>query len=83
MEVQRDDCVIIRSEHHGDASPGAGLLVTVEDITALKDELRSKNYKYSKLDINETEWGSYEMGLKDPFGNLITFQEYKPDAQTM
>ena len=80
MEVQRDNCVIILSEHYGDACPGAGLLITVEDIMALKDELTSKDYKYSKPGIHETEWGSYEMGIKEPFGNSITFQEYKPDT---
>ena len=82
MEVRRDACIIILSEHHGDACPGAGLLITVEDIMKLRDELRSKDYKYSKPEVDQTEWGSYEMGIKDPFGNSRTFQEYKPDTAT-
>jgi uncharacterized glyoxalase superfamily protein PhnB len=78
MEVVRDACVILLTEHYGDCCPGASLLITVEDIKDLRDELRNKNYKYCKPDISETEWNSYEMGVSDPFGNTLTFQEQKP-----
>ena len=77
MEVVRDDCVIILTEHYGDCCPGASLLITVQDIRGLRAELISKNYKYSKPDIAETEWSTYEMGISDPFGNRLTFQEPK------
>jgi hypothetical protein len=75
LEVARDECVIILTEHHGDCCPGASLLITVRDIVALRDELIGKNYKYSKPDISESEWGTYEMGIADPFGNSLTFQQ--------
>jgi len=77
MQLQRDDCIIILSEHYGDACPGASLLITVENLAALRDELRNKDYKYSKPDMAETEWGTVEMGISDPFGNSLTFQEKK------
>ena len=80
MELQRDDCIIILSEHHGDGCPGGSLLITVEDIKAFRDELIKKDYKYAKPEICETEWNSDEMGISDPFGNRLTFQESKAKA---
>jgi uncharacterized glyoxalase superfamily protein PhnB len=77
MEVQRDECVIILSEHYGDACPGASLLITVADIRALAEELRGKDYKYSKPEVSDSEWNTWEFGIKDPFGNSLTFQERK------
>src|SRR5262245_51857135 len=80
MEVVRDDCVIVLTEHHGDCCPGASLLITVRDLAALREELIRKDYKYAKSGITETEWGTYEMSISDPFGNTLTFQERKPTA---
>ena len=82
MELQRDDCIIILSEHHGDGCPGGSLLITVEDIEAFRDELIKKDYKYAKPEICETEWNSYEMSISDPFGNRLTFQQSKAKAST-
>lgn len=77
MQLERDACVIILSEHFGDGCPGASLLISVEDIAALREELRGKDYKHSKPGLTETEWDSFEMSISDPFGNRLTFQEHK------
>lgn len=77
MEVVRDDCTIVLTGHHGDCCPGASLLITVEDIRSLQAELIGKNYKYARPGTTETEWNTLEMGITDPFGNSLTFQERK------
>jgi uncharacterized glyoxalase superfamily protein PhnB len=77
MQVERDGCVLILTEHYGDACPGASLLINVEDLKTFHEELSRKDYKYCKPGIGETEWNTYEMCIKDPFGNALTFQEPK------
>ena len=75
MQVSRDDCVLQLSEHHGGASPGAGVLVQVQEIRELRDELIGKNYKYAHPELETKEWGATEMSVVDPFSNTLTFSQ--------
>ena len=72
MEVKRDGVVLHLSEHHGDAAPGATIVVPVDDIEALHAELSAKHYRYARPGIVDQPWAR-EMTIADPFGNRIRF----------
>jgi catechol 2,3-dioxygenase-like lactoylglutathione lyase family enzyme len=75
MQVSRDGFAIHLSEHHGDATPGSKVLVTVTGVRDLHRELNDKTYRYNKPGLQEQEWGMIELTVNDPFGNRITFGE--------
>ncbi|KPF94769.1 hypothetical protein IP86_21195 [Rhodopseudomonas sp. AAP120] len=75
MQVSRDDAVLHLSEHHGDCSPGAKLLL---DTTGLRDyhaELAAKGYTYLRPGLETPPWGGLTMTVTDPFSNRIVFTE--------
>ncbi|MEO1561825.1 MAG: glyoxalase superfamily protein [Pseudomonadota bacterium] len=61
------------SEHHGDASPGGSVRVSVDDLTAFHAAL--PDYKYARPGILEQSWGMREVHITDPFHNRIIFCE--------
>ena len=72
MQVQRGELLLHLSEHHGDATPGAALLIPVDDIAALHAELTARNYPYARPGIRDEEWGRI-LEVGDPFGNKLRF----------
>lgn len=81
MGISRDDCYIHLSVHHGDCSPGAALRIKLNDVRSFQEELLAKQYKFSRPGVEETEWGSIDMSIGDPFGNRLTFTtEMEGDA---
>ncbi|HZO94098.1 MAG TPA: glyoxalase superfamily protein [Candidatus Baltobacteraceae bacterium] len=75
MQVSRGGIVLHLSEHHGDASPGTQLIVQVEGIDQLHAELIGKRYRYGRPGIVDTEFGTRDLQVHDPFGNRIRFSE--------
>ncbi|MAW87932.1 MAG: glyoxalase/bleomycin resistance/extradiol dioxygenase family protein [Phyllobacteriaceae bacterium] len=75
MEVRRDQSVLHLSEHHGDASPGAHIRMSVRDLDALLHDLLAKDYRHLRPGIIAQPWGMREMTLTDPFANRLTFCE--------
>ena len=75
MGISRDGCGLHLSEHHGDASPGAYVRIRTEDVQALFEELRDKDYKYAKPGVEETEWNTRQVTVTDPFMNKLQFYE--------
>jgi uncharacterized glyoxalase superfamily protein PhnB len=73
MGVQRDDCELHLTEHHGDASPGASLRIAVSDIDALHAELLTRPNANARPHLVKQPWGTRDMTVTDPFGNRITF----------
>lgn len=64
------------TEHHGDASPGAALRISTDDVDAYSRFLAAKDYKYAKPgEATLTPWGTKEITLTDPFGNRLVFFE--------
>ena len=62
------------SEHHGDASPGAHIRISMDDVKSFCAELNEKGYKYARPDVEgPMPWGGFEMTIADPFGNRVTF----------
>lgn len=77
MEVEKHQCVIHLSGHHGDSTPGARLYIPIEGVAEYNKELRNKKYKHARPGVCDTPWGANEMTVTDPFGNRLTFAERK------
>lgn len=73
MQVSKDDCILHLSGHHGDCCPGAHLYIDTTDLDSYQQQLLAKNYKHSRPGIENTERGTREMTIADPFGNSLTF----------
>ncbi len=76
MQVSLGDLVIHLSEHSGDCSPGARILIeNFPDIKTFHTQLIQKNYKYNKpgIEVPFYDAGLLSMDVIDPFGNRITF----------
>ena len=59
--------------HHGDCCPGSALMLQMSDIESYQQSLLAKNYKHARPECEETDWGTLEMAISDPFGNRLTF----------
>jgi uncharacterized glyoxalase superfamily protein PhnB len=75
VQISRDDCTLHLSEHHGDCSPGAAIRIETAVLDDLLAELRARDYKYAKPDIEQAPWGERLLSVRDPFGNRLTFFE--------
>jgi catechol 2,3-dioxygenase-like lactoylglutathione lyase family enzyme len=76
MQVSLGDLVIHLSEHSGDCSPGARILIeNFPDIKTFHTRLIEKSYKYNKpgIEVPFYDAGLLSMEVIDPFGNRITF----------
>ena len=74
-QVSRAGLVLHLSEHHGDGSPGARLRVSMRGLEAFHKQISAKGYRYARPALEATPWGTLEMAVADPFGNLIRFCE--------
>jgi catechol 2,3-dioxygenase-like lactoylglutathione lyase family enzyme len=77
QQISRENLIIHLSEHHGDGSPGANIRVMMSGIEEYHKELGGKGYRYMRPGLEDTEHGTRELGVVDPFGNRITFVERK------
>jgi catechol 2,3-dioxygenase-like lactoylglutathione lyase family enzyme len=74
--VSLGSIVIHLSEHHGDCSPGAKIIIWVDGLKEFQTKLLSKKYKYYQPSIEKAFWGNaLVMTVSDPFGNRIEFTE--------
>ena len=74
-QVSRSGIVLHLSEHHGDATPGGAVLISMKGIDAYHRELTAKDYRYCKPGIEEMPWNARVMQIVDPFGNKLRFSE--------
>jgi catechol 2,3-dioxygenase-like lactoylglutathione lyase family enzyme len=75
MGISRDGLSLFLSEHHGDGSPGAHIVIEVDGVDALHEELAAKHYRYMNPGIEDKEWGTREVCVVDPSGNQLIFSE--------
>lgn len=74
LGIRRGPLVLHLSEHHGDACPGATVLIPVQGLEALRDELQAKAYGYARPEIVDQGWGR-TLEVADPFGNRLRFYQ--------
>ncbi len=76
MGVRKGACHVHLSEHHGDACPGACLRIEVSGLDEYQQELLAKQYRNARPGPPEqTDFGTKELSIRDPFGNQIEFFE--------
>jgi len=76
LGLRHGSCQLHVSEHFGDASPGARVRIPVDDVVGYMRELSAKNYKHARPGGHERErtpWGTIEVSISDPFGNMLVF----------
>lgn len=78
MQVSRAGMGLHLSGHHGDATPGSNIFVTMRGVHAYQQELAAKDYRFLKPGVEELPWGDV-MEVTDPFGNRIRFCEQKSE----
>ncbi|CUX28143.1 glyoxalase superfamily protein [Agrobacterium genomosp. 13] len=79
MQVSRAGMALHLSGHHGDATPGSNVFVTMRGVQAFQQELAGKDYRFLKPGVEALPWGEM-MEVIDPFGNRIRFCEQKSEA---
>jgi catechol 2,3-dioxygenase-like lactoylglutathione lyase family enzyme len=82
MQVSMGDVVLHLSEHHGDCSPGAKIVIETADLAAYQAVLLAKRYGYARPGLVEQPWGATTMTIADPFFNRIEFSEQRPETLT-
>lgn len=74
MGIERDDCALHLSEHHGDATPGSHVRIDTTRLAEFQQELATKNYKFNRPGIEKGPAGD-EVTVIDPFSNRLTFTD--------
>jgi catechol 2,3-dioxygenase-like lactoylglutathione lyase family enzyme len=74
MTVRRDEARLHLSSHHGDGTPGAVVLVVVDDAGALHRELQAKDYPFMNPGLEHHGIGR-EVVVLDPASNQLRFFE--------
>jgi len=80
MQVSLGDVILYLSEHHGDASPGARIVIETTGLAEFHAELSAKKYGYARPGLVEQPWGATSMTIADPFFNHVEFSERHTDA---
>jgi catechol 2,3-dioxygenase-like lactoylglutathione lyase family enzyme len=74
MRVSRGPVALHLSSHAGDGTPGSAIVVQVDDVAALHQELRAKNYPFMNPGIEPRGIGK-EVTVLDPASNQVRFFE--------
>ena len=77
MQVSRESLRFHLSEHHGDGSPGVRIFVEMIGLEDFHHEISGKGYRYMRPTINDEFYGARAVHVVDPFGNRISFNEFK------
>ncbi|MBP0443427.1 VOC family protein [Roseomonas sp. SSH11] len=63
------------SQHHGDATPGSGLLFMIQGIEGFHAALIGRRYGFARPALEDAPWGARILRVQDPAGNRLTFNE--------
>lgn len=72
-QISRGAVRLHLSEHHGDGSPGAAVLMEVDDVAAWHAAL-PRDYGFARPGLAQQPWGRC-FTVRDPFHNALTFLE--------
>ena len=75
LQVSRDGVILHLTEHCGDCSPGAKILVHIDDVEALHRELNTRPNPNMNPGIEDAPWNARILQVTDPFGNRICFSQ--------
>jgi catechol 2,3-dioxygenase-like lactoylglutathione lyase family enzyme len=80
MQISLGDIVLYLSEHHGDRSPGAKIVIETTGLAAYHADLIAKKYGYARPGLVDQPWGTTTMTIADPFYNRIEFSERRSET---
>jgi catechol 2,3-dioxygenase-like lactoylglutathione lyase family enzyme len=80
MEVSLGDTILHLSEHHGDGSPGAKIVIETIGLAAYQAALLAKQYGFARPGLVDQPWGTTTMTVADPFFNHIVFSERRTET---
>ena len=75
MRISFGDVMLDLSEHHGDGSPGAKIIIAMTGLAEYQADLLAKRYGYARPGLHKEDWGETTMTIADPFYNQIVFSE--------
>ena len=75
LQVSRGALVLHLTEHHGDCSPGATVVVRVDGLDGFHRELAARDHPFMRPSIETMPWRERVMQVTDPFGNRLRFSE--------
>lgn len=78
--IRKDEIRIHLSEHHGDSTPGSKLFIVCTGIRTYFEEITGRPYRYYRPTLAETFYGTLEFTVQDPFGNRLSFNEYRVET---
>ena len=82
MQISLGEVVLYLSEHHGDCSPGAKIVIETTGVAEYQASLMAKKYGYARPGLVDQPWGATTMTIADPFYNRIEFCERRTDTVT-
>ena len=62
---------------HGDGSPGVHIFVEMTGVEDFHGEVTRKGYRFLRPGLQDEFYGARAMHVTDPFGNRISFNEFK------
>jgi catechol 2,3-dioxygenase-like lactoylglutathione lyase family enzyme len=80
MQVSLGDITLHLSEHHGDGSPGARIVIETAGLAEYHAELTAKNYNYARPGLVDQPWGTTTLTIADPFYNHLQFSERRSET---
>jgi hypothetical protein len=75
MQVSRGAVILHLTEHYGDCSPGAKVLITTDDVEAMHRELSERPNPSMRPGVEVAPWNAKVMDVTDPFGNRLSFNQ--------
>lgn len=78
LQVSRNGLRLHLSSHHDDGTPGAAVLVVVQNLDAIHAELHTRAYPFLNPAIEEGPGPGRTMQLIDPASNRLRFYQPSP-----
>ncbi len=79
MRISLGGILLDLSEHHGDASPGAKVIIDMTGLADYNAMLLAKHYGYARPGLVKQPWAT-TMTIGDPFSNHLVFSESSDDV---
>ena len=75
IQISRSGAVLHLTEHYGDCSPGAKVLIHTDDVEAFHRELSTRPNPNMNPGVEEAPWAAKVLEITDPFGNRLCFHQ--------
>lgn len=77
LQLSLGGVILHLSQHHGDGSPGAKVMIHMSGLADYRAELMAKRYRFARPELVDEPWGAITMTVHDPFSNRLVFTEFQ------